>query len=72
LDFVIKNRKGEKINAVYDIVIGPTANLNTYLISMVVSLIARGEKITGQEAILSFYNTKLAQTIDSEQKSTFK
>jgi hypothetical protein len=33
---------------------------------MVVSLIARGEKITEQEAILSFYNTKLAQAFDSE------
>jgi hypothetical protein len=32
LDFVMKNRKGEKINAVYDIVIGPTADDNTILV----------------------------------------
>jgi hypothetical protein len=32
LDFVIKNRRGEKINTVYDIVIGPTADDNTILL----------------------------------------
>jgi hypothetical protein len=40
--------------------------LNTYLISLVVGLIAKTEKISEQDAVLAFYNTKLALNFDEE------